>query len=175
MAKSNRDRVGEALELLRAGLHPFVERELKAKFGEECEAKGRENLLSSTQSVAAASKAWDVAVLLSIIDTQWQYVFRFKLGKGDRSLVFELREVRNKWAHQEPFGLDDANRALDSAKRLLLAVNAPEADEVDRQLQEVLRQKFEEMTKKEAKKAAATSIEGNRIHHTRLWLANKAP
>lgn len=160
MALSNRDRVGKALELLKAGLYPFIERELKAKFGDQWEAKGRENLNAASPLMAATPQSWDAAVLLSIIDTQWQYVFRFKLGKADRTLVFELRETRNKWAHQEPFGIDDASRALDSAKRLLTAVNAAEADEVDRQLQEVMRQRFEDLTKKEAKKAAASSIEG---------------
>ena len=34
MAITNHERVGKALELLRAGLTPFVEREFKAKFGD---------------------------------------------------------------------------------------------------------------------------------------------
>ena len=33
MALTNHERVGKALDLLRAGLAPFVERELKSKFG----------------------------------------------------------------------------------------------------------------------------------------------
>lgn len=160
MAVSNRDRVGRTLELLRSGIFPFVERELKAKFGDEWESKCRESVGPVAPLVASSPGAWDIAALLKLIDEQWQYVFRFKLSKSDRTLVFEMRDIRNRWAHQEPFGIDDTNRALDSAKRLLTAVNAPEADEIDRQLQEVLRQKFEEMTKKEAKKAAATGVEG---------------
>ncbi|MFO0857067.1 MAG: Swt1 family HEPN domain-containing protein [Phycisphaerales bacterium] len=160
MAVSNRDRVGKALDLLKIGLYPFVERELKAKLGDAWEAEARKSLGPASPLVSASPAAWDTTALLSIIDAQWQYVFRFKLGKTDRSLVFELRDVRNRWAHQEPFGLDDTNRALDSAKRLLIAVNSSEADEVDKQLQEVLRQKYEDMTKKESKKAAAASIEG---------------
>jgi len=31
----------------------------------------------------------------------------------------ELRDVRNKWAHQRTFTTDDAYRALDSMERLL--------------------------------------------------------
>ena len=34
MAITNHERVGKALELLKAGLGPFVEREFKAKFGD---------------------------------------------------------------------------------------------------------------------------------------------
>ena len=30
------------------------------------------------------------------------------LGRAERSLVQELREVRNRWAHQETFYSDDA-------------------------------------------------------------------
>ena len=33
----------------------------------------------------------------------WNDVFRKTLGPAERSLVSELRDVRNKWAHQEPF------------------------------------------------------------------------
>jgi hypothetical protein len=46
--------------------------------------------------------------------------------------VNELLDVRNRWAHQEPFTNDDTGRALDTAQRLLEAVTAPEADEVRR-------------------------------------------
>ena len=53
---------------------------------------------------------------------------------GVRKLVSELREVRNSWAHQNPFSLDDTYRALDSVQRLLSAVSAAaEADEVEKQ------------------------------------------
>ena len=51
----------------------------------------------------------------------------------------ELRDCRNKWAHQEPFSSDDADRALDSAARLLTAVSAPQADEVEKMKMELLR------------------------------------
>ena len=47
--------------------------------------------------------------------------------------------MRNKWAHQEPFSSDDADRALDSTARLLTAVSAPQADEVDKMKMELRR------------------------------------
>ena len=56
----------------------------------------------------------------------WNDVFRLTLGPAERSLVSELRDHRNRWAHQEAFSSDDAYRALDSAGRLLSpAVSAP--------------------------------------------------
>ena len=42
MAISNRERVGKALDLLCAGLVPFVERELKAVHGDKWEEVARE-------------------------------------------------------------------------------------------------------------------------------------
>jgi hypothetical protein len=150
------------MDLLREGLYPFVERELQAKHGDQWFEQAKQALgtdTASSRSVTSPDKL-DVAALLSVLVGHWQYVFRYKLGKTERGLVGELQEVRVAWAHQSVFTIDDTNRALDSTKRLLLAVNAPQADEVDKQLQEVLRQKFEEMTKKETRKAAASSVEG---------------
>ena len=72
----------------------------------------------------------DSAALLVIMDRKWSEVFRTTLGKAERSLVNELIEVRNRWAHQQPFSSDDTDRALDSMGRLLASVSAPQADEV---------------------------------------------
>ena len=65
------------------------------------------------------------------MSNQWREVFKKTLGNAERSLVGELIATRNSWAHNEPFSTDDAYRALDSVSRLLTAVSALEADEVD--------------------------------------------
>ncbi len=49
---------------------------------------------------------------------QWNAVFRDSLGQAERSLVNELKVVRNQWAHHEQFSSNDAIRALDSVERL---------------------------------------------------------
>src|SRR5205085_11470392 len=97
---------------------------------------------------------------LLVMWDQWNTVFRNVLGQAERSLVSELRDVRNKWAHQEPFSTDDAYRALDSAQRLLTSVSATDqATEVERQKQELLRIRFEEQARKEVRRAAVAPIE----------------
>ena len=53
----------------------------------------------------------DVVVVLVVADWSWGNIFRRILGKAERSLVNELIDVRNRWAHQEPFSGDDADRA----------------------------------------------------------------
>ena len=83
---------------------------------------------------------------------QWNVVFRKTLGQAERTLVSELRDVRNKWAHQHPFSSDDAYRALDSAARLLTAVSAPQADEVEKMKMELLRLRFDEQVRSEKRK-----------------------
>jgi predicted AAA+ superfamily ATPase len=89
----------------------------------------------------------------------WNDVFRRTLGFAERSLVSELRDVRNKWAHQSPFSSDDTDRALDSIARLLSAVSAPQADEVNKIKLELRRLTFDEQVRSEKRKAGGSLIE----------------
>ena len=125
MAITNHERVGKALELLKAGLGPFVEREIKAAIATN--ALSMEKVKGFVDDPILANKSigeWDAAALLKLMWETWNEVFRKTLGFAERSLVSEIRDWRNKWAHQEPFSSDDAYRALDSAGRLLSAVSA---------------------------------------------------
>ena len=112
MAITNYDRVGKGLELLRDGLRPFVERELRAQYGKywitTATSTWREEL---TFRDGDDSPNLDAALILRLMWEQWNDVFRKTLGHAERSLVSELRDVRNKWAHQESFSSDDAYRA----------------------------------------------------------------
>jgi len=169
MAQSNHERVGRALEILNTGLTPFVEREMLAKYGEhwryEAARSLREQHLSSDEGPHL-----DTQGLLLIMWDQWHEVFKNVLGHAERSLVSELREVRNKWAHQQAFSTDDAYRALDSIQRLLSAVSAAqEASEVERQKYEVLRVRFEEQARHETRRAAVAPIEGKPALGLRPW------
>jgi len=44
--------------------------------------------------------------------------------RGDRRYVFEARDARNRWAHQDQLTADEVDRALDTFGRLLSAVGA---------------------------------------------------
>jgi hypothetical protein len=63
--------------------------------------------------------------------------------------VGKAMELLNKWANQAAFSGDDACRALDSAGRLLTAVSAPQADEIERMKAEQLRIRFDEQARSE--------------------------
>ncbi|MBV5274214.1 MAG: AAA+ family ATPase, partial [Lamprocystis purpurea] len=139
MAITNHERVGKSLEHLKAGLGPFVEREIHAAIA--ANAISMEKVKGFVDDPNLANRGiceWDAAAQLKLMWETWNEVFRRTLGYAERSLVSEVRSWRNKWAHQEPISSDDAYRALDSAERLLSAVSAPEADEVGRMKMELL-------------------------------------
>jgi hypothetical protein len=119
------------MELLRAGLAPFVEREFTSLHQAQAAEVAR-RYFGDDRTVGKKPLAeWDVAALLKLMWEAWNAVFGKTLGRAERSLVQERRDCRNKWAHQEPFSGDDADRALDSMTRLLTAISAREADDVN--------------------------------------------
>src|SRR5690349_2581104 len=127
MAITNHERVGKALELLKAGLGPFVERELRNVYKEGFAKQAAGYIGDDRQNASKPLAQWDAAALMKVMWEGWNDVFRRTLGPAERSLVNELRNHRNKWAHQETFSSDDAYRTFDSAGRLLTAVSAPQA------------------------------------------------
>lgn len=167
MASSNHERVGKALELLVEGLRPYVEREMRAIHNARWLDEARPSFGPSKPGDGAIN--WDAQALVTVMWDQWHQVFSRKLGQNERNLISELRTVRNKWAHQELFSTDDAYRALDSTARLLVAVSADQAREVENHKQELLRIRFAEQTRRETRKTAAAPIEGQTQPGLRPW------
>src|SRR5262245_44678719 len=160
MAITNQERIGKAMELLRQGLAPFVAREFASQYKTQSVDAAR-RLIGDDRSLGKrAIEDWDASALLKLMWEAWNEVFGRTLGRAERSLVQELRDWRNKWAHQEPFSGDDADRALDSIARLLTAVSAPQADDVGRMKTELRRLIFDEQVRGEKRKAGGSLIEG---------------
>lgn len=147
MAKSNRDRVSEVMDALKAGLAPFVVREYARVYGNKLIAEINDTLttgayggLAST-SAEGAAREMDAQACLNAIQRRWEQVFKARLGKSERSYVGELQDARVAWAHQKPFTNDEAYRIVDTAMRLLEAVGAPEQAQIPRDIaQDLLRQ-----------------------------------
>lgn len=171
MAITNQERVGKALELLKDGLAPYVERELKSQSAQGWLGIVRQSVHESQVKLFkdGAPPKWDAASLLAVMWSQWNAVFRKTLGQSERTLVSELRDVRNKWAHQEPFSSDDADRALDSMARLLTSVSASQADEVQKMKLELRRLTFDEQVRGEKRKAGGSLIETSAIGTLKPW------
>jgi predicted AAA+ superfamily ATPase len=166
MAVTNHERVGRALGLMTQGLAPFVERECRAKYGGNWVARMAVATAQSGERVSAT----DAQFLLRVVWDEWNAVFRNVLGRSERTYVSELRDIRNRWAHQDAFSGDDAYRALDSMHRLLLAVSAADqAVEVDRIRQDLLRSKFAEQARQTQRKSAVAPVEGQPAVGLKPW------
>ncbi|MGC8492629.1 MAG: Swt1 family HEPN domain-containing protein [Syntrophobacteraceae bacterium] len=169
MAITNHERVGKALEIVKSAIGPFVQREIKNVYKDRASVEiarlMNEDRLNAKKQVAE----WDAGVLLKVMWELWNDVFRLTLGHTERSLVSELREHRNRWAHQEAFSSDDAYRALDSAARLLTAVSAPQADEIEKMKLELLRLRFDEQVRNEKRKSAGTAIDSQTTGNLKPW------
>ena len=155
MAITNHERVGTAMELLRQGLAPFVERELNDKV----KRNAVDMDVLRRFEIDKPYREWDAAALLRLMGDNWRDVFSDTLGYTERSLVSELREWRNKWAHQERFSSEDADRALDSAERLLTAVSAPQAGEAAKMKLELRRRVFDEQVRGEQRRGIGGLVE----------------
>eukprot|EP00913_Durusdinium_trenchii_P035237 g32967.t1 len=142
--RTDRERVTMALDSLVSGLFPYIEKEMKAvlkdKWLKTARSSFREN--RSRNGASGEVMRWDAHSLLTVMWDQWNRVFRQKLDHHHRSLVSELREFRNRWAHQNDFDFDDTYRVLDSVERLLSAVGSAEAVNIHREKRDLLRSQF---------------------------------
>jgi predicted AAA+ superfamily ATPase len=169
MAMTNYERVGKAMEILKQGLGPFVEREFTNTYKDKALVEAIRYVGEDRLMGKKAIGEWDAAGLLKLMWDAWNDVFRRTLGPAERSLVSELRDLRNKWAHQQTFSGDDAYRALDSAGRLLTAVSAPQAEEIEKIKMELLRLRFDEQVRTEKRKSAGTAIESAAATQLKPW------
>ena len=169
MAVTNRDRVGNAMDALKTGLAPFVSREFINHHKGHSSTVLQQVLGEPVHDAKGHFAGMDVAGLLRVMWESWNEVYRNTLGHAERSLVSELREVRNRWAHQEAFSSDDAYRALDSTHRLLAAVSASETTEVESMKMELLRVRFDEQARTQRRRSAGTPIESQAAGGLAPW------
>ena len=169
MAVSNLERVGRGLAILRQGLAPVVQRELKSRYRDRWWKDGVEGALRGSVGRAALDSAeldderfaqLDSQALLVILWENWAAVFQDQFGHVGRSYVSELREVRNAWAHQQPFSAEDAFRALDTMTRLLDMAGAAGRESLQALARDMLRQRFEAETRQQIKQANGTTQSG---------------
>ena len=119
-----------ALEALTEGLIPYVEGKLRTIYRDRWVRSAMGSFRDEHTRITPDGSAiiWDAHALLTVMWDQWNAIFRNDLSHSERSLVSELREYRNKWAHQQQFDFDDTFRILDSTRRLLDAVKAPNVE-----------------------------------------------
>lgn len=125
--KTPRDTLTNAFEILRRELQSFVEVRMQAVYGDRWEAAAKMGT-----SAERGNRPLDLAVLLGTIHSN-RSLFAASLSHLGQAYRSELRDMRNRWAHQEPIDDKDADRALDTASRLLRCIKADDAaQELDR-------------------------------------------
>ena len=145
-----------ALEALTEGLIPFVEGKLRAIYKDRWvrTAMGSFRDEHTRTGDDGSTIVWDAHALLTVMWDQWNSIFRNDLSHSERSLVSELREYRNKWAHQQQFDFDDTFRILDSTRRLLEAVKAPNVELVRQEKNDLIESYVAEQVNTQLQRAA---------------------
>ena len=135
---TNHQRVTEGIQILTEVLAPYVAGELRARFGDEWWDQGVLGILHDHQKRdlpiggedAELIPILDAARCLTLIDVQWNELFRRKLGREHRTWIKELAATRNKWAHKGLLDMadEDAWRALDTTTRLVEQMDSEAAE-----------------------------------------------
>lgn len=165
MALSNRDRIGKMFEVMAPALDDFIatvigaeDPALGAGWVKLVQAKDVKNGAPATKVYDPLDQHMQLRMLSENITGQYRqgwYPFNDVLSRTQQSYASELRDVRNSWAHNGSFTDDDAYRALDTAERLLAAVNAPEAAAAVKGIRLNLRRVTADRDDKRTLKAAA--------------------
>lgn len=166
MAQSNRDRVGKAMELLGPALDAFLSKVFATDLTADTDWTALLALKDSRDGTKKTYNRLDpqnslrmlTANVPSAIRRGW-YPFDDHLSRVEKSWAEEIKDVRNKWAHNEPFTFDDSVRALDTTERFLKAINAPEAaDAVRSSRLDLMRLNNAEQDSRVVKSAAIASV-----------------
>ena len=169
MSVSNYDRIGKALKLLNTALAPYVAAEFKRVFPDDA-LKTAKGYFSNTLGLSDDIAAWDTSAIFKIMEAGWSDVFSSNFSRTHRSMVVELRDVRNRWAHEDPkFTGDDVYRTLDTIERMLLAISSPVADDVAKEKLEVLRLRYLEGARTEARRQQNQTLEIETSHGLPAW------
>ncbi len=152
MAKSTRQYVFEGMELLPEALTPFVEKRLETSLNGHWQLDVIQRIQGLRPNSSGAVN-WDQQGLLKAMMVFWKEAFATVLGHPERSYVSELLDVRNKLSHNETFTYDDAERALDTMRRLMEAISAGEvAEQIGKMRDTILRTKFTELARNEERR-----------------------
>lgn len=157
MVMANTERVAKALDLLRDGLGPACEATWRGFYGDGWLQQVNSRLHHPDREPSVG----DSAFLFKGIKATWNEVFGHGFGPSVRSLVFEVADVRNRWAHQQSLTSDDTVRALDSMERVLEAFgNGDQRDRIRTLRRDLMRQMFDEESRSERRRTASKATEG---------------
>ena len=168
MAISNRDRVSKGLEMLAEGLGPFIDRAMSTYIdgGDWISYLKNKDLTKFGNSKKL--EITDVAVQLRAI-TEERAAFKELLSQPEAAFASELREVRNRWSHNEAFSADDTYRALDTMERLLTAVGASGPSEAVKKLRQDFQRTSLDADERRAARSQTDQIQSFSVSGLKPW------
>jgi hypothetical protein len=89
MSISNHERVGRALTVLKEGLYPYIDREMKSVYKTQwllATTAAIDEDRTSKRSIEEVLRE-DVAAQLKLMWAKWDEVFKRSLGHAERSLI----------------------------------------------------------------------------------------
>ncbi len=132
-----RNAVDQLLHVFQQGFEPFVTTAIKSVHGTLWL-----EVLRATPDLRISAQHTplhlDATALVRIMIHHWDSTFGRILTTNERNMLYEVRHIRNKWAHQSTIHIDDVDRLADNITRLLNAINAANAIQA-KQLRESLR------------------------------------
>lgn len=168
MAKTARQYVFDGMELLPEPLSHFVEMRLSNSLS----GHWQQDVKSRYQGlrVENGSINWDQQSLLQVINIFWDQAFRDVFGRAQRAWVNELVEVRNRLAHDEKFTYDDAERALDTMRRLMDEISASDASQNIRNMRnQILNVRSEEQRRNEERRKTTLNLTVDTVAGLKPW------
>jgi hypothetical protein len=120
--------VGEAINVLVGGLTPFVQRVMSTALPPSVawtELLRRKDAAAGRRT--GEYRTGDLSLMLRVMTERLGnigYPFSQHLSRQAQNYASELRDVRNRWAHNEQFNVAEAFRAIDTAELLLRAIGA---------------------------------------------------
>ncbi len=118
----NRQLVRESLDALKSPLRKYAEEKLQKTYGPTWQDRVTEwRDARRRPSRDEPDVGPDTAALLSVVINHWG-AFRGSLDQLAFGRIRELKDVRNRWAHEEPFGVDETFRAIDTTQLVLWAI-----------------------------------------------------
>ena len=127
MSLSNREYVGRALEALACGLEPYIAAVLSEVAPGVAWTKIIQHKDENAGRAAQSYAPTDLSLQLRIMtESMGSLGYPFNLPHEARSHTSELRQARNRWAHNESFDDADTFRALDTAGRLAKVIGLDE-------------------------------------------------
>lgn len=127
MSQSNRDHVDRELEKLNRSLRPFIVGQMSRMYGASWQHEA-EKSLSQAHYTKERNLNLDEQALLHILRDQWERIFHQRLKPAERRMIYELLEVRNKWAHRRGVITDtDVERLLKNMERLLTWIDSADS------------------------------------------------